>query len=155
MQRDPSAISYLIKTSVSNKATVVAEDEREAGVRALLNFGHTFAHAIETLTHYQQFLHGEAVAIGMLTAARLSEQRGLCAAGMSDRLGALLQAFGLPRVIPDNINSDDMLRLMKLDKKVIAGECRLILLTGDGAGIIDSDSSHLQIAAAINASRAA
>lgn len=155
MQRDPSVISDMIKTSVTNKATVVAEDEREAGVRALLNFGHTFAHALETLTHYQQYLHGEAVAIGMMTATRLSEQRGICASGMSDRLATLLQAFGLPLVIPDNIGSDDMLRLMKLDKKVIAGAFRLILITGSGTGIIDSDSSQLQIAAAINASRTA
>lgn len=155
MQRDPAVISYLIKTSVANKATVVADDEREAGARALLNFGHTFAHALETLTHYQQYLHGEAVAIGMMTAARLSEQRGLCAGGISNRLGALLQAFGLPLAIPDNIGSNDMLALMKLDKKVIAGALRLILLAGAGAGVIDSRSSHLEIAAAIDASRSA
>lgn len=155
MQRDPTVISDMIKTSVANKAAVVAEDEREAGVRALLNFGHTFAHALETLTHYQQYLHGEAVAIGMLTATRLSEQRGLCTSGLSDRLANLLIALGLPLAIPDNISSDDMLRLMKLDKKVIAGEFRLILLTEAGTGVIDSESSHLQIAAAIDASRTA
>jgi 3-dehydroquinate synthase len=154
MNRDPSAISYMIKTSVANKATVVAEDERESGVRALLNFGHTFAHALETLTQYQQYLHGEAVAIGMMVATRLSEQRGLCQTGMSARLGDLLQAFGLPLVIPDNAGSEDMLALMKLDKKVIAGAFRLILLDSAGSGFIDSHSSQAEITAAINSSRA-
>ncbi len=143
----------MIQRSILNKADVVAGDEREAGDRALLNFGHSFAHALETLTGYKRYLHGEAVAIGMLVAARLSEQRGLCAPGLSDRLGKLLQSFGLPIDMPDYSHPDEILALMKLDKKVIAGLYRLILLKAAGQGCIDSDSNNEQIAAAIVASQ--
>lgn len=153
MNRDAEALSMMIKISVKNKALVVAEDEREAGVRALLNFGHSFAHALETLTRYQRYLHGEAVAIGMLVASRLSEQRGLCETGITNRLAVLLAAFELPLFLPEEIDSDEMLALMKLDKKVIAGRYRLILLKAAGTGVIDADSSDTEIALAINASR--
>ena len=153
MAREPEALSSMIKRSIANKAQVVAEDEREAGVRALLNFGHSFAHALETLTHYQQYLHGEAVAIGMMVASRLSELRGLCEAGFSLRLGKLLQSFELPLDVPGNLETDDILETMKLDKKVIAGSTRLILVESAGRGIIDSRSDKLQIAAAIEASQ--
>ena len=91
MARESGAITSMIKRSIANKADVVAEDERESGVRALLNFGHSFAHALETLTGYTLYLHGEAVAIGMMVACRLSEIRGLCTTGFTDRLGMLLQ----------------------------------------------------------------
>jgi 3-dehydroquinate synthase len=153
MSRDPEAITSMIKRSIANKADVVAEDEREAGVRALLNFGHSFAHALETLTGYQQFLHGEAVSIGMMVATRLSEIRGLCDTGFSERLGALLQSFNLPLDLPAELNSDDILETMKLDKKVIAGSARLILVKSAGKGFIDSSSEKSQIVAAINASQ--
>ena len=151
--REPDVLINMIGRSIQNKADVVTEDEREAGVRALLNFGHSFAHALETLTVYKKYLHGEAVAIGMMVATRLSEQRDLCAPGFSDRLGQLLQSFGLPVDMPDNSHPDDILELMKLDKKVIAGSYRLILLKAAGQGVIDSDSSNEQIAAAIVASQ--
>lgn len=152
--REPAALIEMIKRSIENKARVVAADEREAGVRALLNFGHSFAHALETQTGYNTYLHGEAVAIGMMVAARLSEQRSLCEAGFSERLGKLLHSYGLPLNMPDNSHPDDILELMKLDKKVIAGAHRLILLRAAGHGIIDSDSNNEQIAAAIVASQA-
>jgi 3-dehydroquinate synthase len=154
MAREPEILINMITRSITNKAEVVAEDEREAGVRALLNFGHSFAHAIETLTGYQKFLHGEAVAIGMMVAARLSELRELCEAGFSDRLGELLLSFDLPLDVPENLKTADILETMKLDKKVIAGLTRLILVKSAGEGIIDSCSEKLQIATAINASRA-
>jgi 3-dehydroquinate synthase len=153
MAREPAALTDMIKRSVANKADVVAEDEREAGVRALLNFGHSFAHALETLTDYRLYLHGEAVAIGMMVASRLSELRGICAAGFSERLGKLLQSFDLPLDLPANLNSDEILDTMKLDKKVIAGSTRLILVKSAGQGIIDSRSNKQQIAAAIMASQ--
>jgi len=151
--RDPETLISMIGHSVQNKADVVIEDEREAGVRALLNFGHSFAHALETFTEYTRYLHGEAVAIGMMVATRLSEQRGLCTPGFSERLGILLQSFGLPVDMPDNAPPGDILELMKLDKKVIAGSYRLILPEAAGHGIIDSNSSNEQIAAAIVASQ--
>ena len=143
----------MIKRSIANKADIVAEDEREAGVRALLNFGHSFAHALETLTDYRLYLHGEAVAIGMMVAGRLSELRGLCTAGFTGRLGNLLQSFDLPLDLPGNLEVHDMLETMKLDKKVIAGSTRLILVESAGRGIIDSSSDKLQITAAIKASQ--
>jgi 3-dehydroquinate synthase len=153
MSRQPAALASMIRRSVANKARVVAEDEREAGVRALLNFGHSFAHALETLTGYRLYLHGEAVAIGMMVASRLSEIRGFCETGFSDRLGTLLQTFDLPLDLPQNLEPDDFLATMKLDKKVIAGSARLILIKSAGQGFIDSSSDKLQITAAIKASQ--
>jgi len=153
MARDSETITSMIKRSIANKATVVAEDEREAGVRALLNFGHSFAHALETLTDYQRYLHGEAVAIGMMVASRLSEIRGFCEDGFSDRLGKLLHSFKLPLDLPVEIATDDILETMKLDKKVIAGAARLILVKTAGEGFIDSTSEKPQILAAIGASQ--
>jgi len=153
MAREPEVISSMIKRSIANKADVVAEDERETGVRALLNFGHTFAHALETMTDYHRYLHGEAVSIGMMVAARLSETRRFCCAGFSDRLGALLQSFQLPLGVPADLDPADMLETMKLDKKVIAGSARLILIKAAGQGFIDSTSEESQIIAAIKASQ--
>ncbi len=154
MAREPEAITGMIQRSIANKAAVVAEDERESGVRALLNFGHSFAHALETLTDYTQYLHGEAVAIGMMVAGRLSEIRGLCEVGFSDRLGKLLQSFDLPLELPAKPDPADIIETMKLDKKVIAGSARLILVESAGRGVIDSSSEKPQIIAAIKASQA-
>jgi len=151
MAKEPGALTEMIRRSVANKAAIVAEDELESGIRALLNFGHTFAHAIETLTGYRLYLHGEAVAIGMMVAGRLSEQRGLCGTGFSERLGQLLTSFGLPLDVPAALDAADMLDAMTLDKKVIAGSIRLILVESPGQGIIDSGSDHRQITAAIKA----
>ena len=153
MAREPGAITSMIKRSIANKADVVAEDERESGVRALLNFGHSFAHALETLTNYTLYLHGEAVAIGMMVAGRLSEIRGLCTAGFTDRLGMLLQSFDLPLDLPANLDPADILETMKLDKKVIAGSAQLILVESAGQAIIDSSSEKQQIVTAIKTSK--
>jgi 3-dehydroquinate synthase len=153
MSREDDALTKMIRLSVANKASVVIEDERESGVRALLNFGHSFAHALETLTDYRLLLHGEAVAIGMMVATRLSELRGLCATGFSTRLGKLLLSFELPLDLPENLDPDQMLECMKLDKKVIGGLARLILVKSPGQGLIDSNSDKLQITAAIKASQ--
>lgn len=153
MERDPIALTSMIRRSIVNKADIVAEDERESGIRALLNFGHTFAHAVETLTHYREYLHGEAVAIGMMVASELSETRGLCEAGFRNRLGKLLRSFDLPLSIPGTMDVNAILETMKLDKKVIAGSVRLILVKSAGHGIIDSSSDKLQITAAINANK--
>ena len=153
MARESGAITSMIKRSIANKADVVAEDERESGVRALLNFGHSFAHALETLTDYTLYLHGEAVAIGMMVAGRLSEIRGLCTTGFTDRLGMLLQSFDLPLDLPAKLDPDDILETMKLDKKVIAGSARLILVESAGQGIIDSSSEKQQVVTAIKTSQ--
>ena len=153
MAREPEVLINMISRSIANKARIVAEDERESGVRALLNFGHSFAHALETLTQYHQYLHGEAVAIGMMIAGRLSELREFCQPGFSDRLGAILSSFRLPLNLPKNVISNDILETMRRDKKVTADATRLILVKSAGLGFIDSSSDKLQIAAAIQASQ--
>lgn len=149
---EPQAIDHLIERSVQNKADIVAEDEKEGGVRALLNYGHTFGHAMESETAYRGFLHGEAVAIGMVTAARLSEQRGLCPAGSAQRLASLLKRFELPVTIPGELDTERLAAAMQLDKKAIASGLRLVLLREIGRAVIDTDSSADQIINAMNES---
>jgi 3-dehydroquinate synthase len=151
--RDRKAMSSLIEQSVRNKAEVVAADELESGSRALLNFGHTFGHALETVTAYTRFLHGEAVAIGMVIAARLSESRGLCPPGVSGRLSTLLDDFGLPTTLPRDLDTEQVIEAMTLDKKALGGLTRLVLLTGMGDAVIDSESTTEQIRKAIEDSR--
>jgi len=151
--RQPAALSFLIQRSVENKAKVVAADEQEAGIRAILNFGHSFGHALESLTAYSRYLHGEAVAIGMVIAANLSEQRGLCPSGTADRLSGLLETLGLPTKLPPDIPNDSIQDALELDKKALAGGLRLILLEAPGAAVIDSASSRAQIDAALDSCR--
>ncbi|MDZ4812421.1 MAG: 3-dehydroquinate synthase [Pseudomonadota bacterium] len=144
LAREANALQFSIETSVRHKARVVQADEHERGERALLNFGHTFGHALEAATGYQRFLHGEAVAIGMLTAARLSTALGMAASQDADRLQSLLQRIGLPTRIPDDLGAAELLALMQLDKKVESGKLRLILWRGIGraqivAGVSDAD----------------
>jgi 3-dehydroquinate synthase len=151
--REPEKLATMIERSVSNKAKVVTRDEREQGIRALLNFGHSFAHALETLTGYEQFLHGEAVAIGMMVASRLSEQRGLCKSGFSERLGVLLDRFKLPLDVPENLHANDFIDVMKLDKKTLSGSIRLVLVREPGIGFVDSTTDRQQIQTAIRSSQ--
>jgi 3-dehydroquinate synthase len=153
LQRNPSLLGSMIERSVRNKAEVVAEDELETGSRALLNFGHSFGHALETLTGYSRLLHGEAVAIGMVVATRLSEQRGLCSAGTADRVKNLLEKFALPSTLPGGITSDRILDAMKLDKKNLAGQTRLVLLEALGKARIDTESSPEEMLEALGDSR--
>jgi 3-dehydroquinate synthase len=132
LARDAQALAHAISTCCRFKAGVVERDERETGERALLNFGHTFGHAIETQAGYGTLLHGEAVAIGMLCAARLSERLGLANEGDTQRLRSLLQAFGLPVEVPNGLQSDALLARMRLDKKNRGNTLRLILWRGIG-----------------------
>jgi len=145
LSRDPAALAAVIEKSVRNKAAVVAEDELEAGTRAILNFGHTFAHALETVSKYSRFVHGEAVAIGMVLAARLSESRGLCAGGTAERISGLLARFSLSAALPTEYPAETLLDAMALDKKVLAGKRRLVLLEGLGRAVIDSGSSRAEL----------
>jgi len=130
--REPPALSHAICRSVEIKAEVVARDERESGPRALLNFGHTFGHAIETGVGYGEWLHGEAVAAGMVMAADLSCRLGTLSAVDRDRLRALVNRAGLPVTPPPSLGADRIRELMGVDKKVKAGRMRLILLEGVG-----------------------
>jgi 3-dehydroquinate synthase len=139
LARDPAALAQAIATSCRHKAAIVARDETEQGERALLNFGHTFAHALETASGYGVLLHGEAVAIGMVLAARLSAQLGRAPAADAERLAALLARFGLPTAIPADLDADALIELMLLDKKNLSGRLRLILWRGIGRAEIVAD----------------
>ncbi len=132
LTRESDALEAAIAASCRHKAGVVARDERELGERALLNFGHTFGHAIEVEAGYGEILHGEAVAIGMRLAASLSSRLGLAAAADADRLQALLTRFKLPTGIPPGLDAQRLLERMRLDKKTVSGQLRLILWRGIG-----------------------
>jgi 3-dehydroquinate synthase len=133
--RDPSALSHAIVTSCAIKAAVVAADEREDGVRAILNFGHTFGHAIESLTGYE-FHHGEAVAIGMVMASDLSMRQGWLSAAAAERIGRLIEAFGLPVAAPGNLTATRLREAMAIDKKVQDGRLRLVLARSIGDVVV-------------------
>ncbi len=128
--RDPRVLRHIIARSCRLKADVVEKDEFEtAGLRAALNYGHTFGHAFEALAGYGELLHGEAVAIGMIYASRLAERRGLIDAALTRRQIDLLQKLKLPTALPDSIqlSADDIIGRMRLDKKSVSGSLRFIL----------------------------
>ena len=124
---EPEALIHVISTSCRIKAEVVQKDEKEEGLRAILNFGHTIGHALEALTEYQVYRHGEAVAIGMVAAASLAVHTGLLAAGEATRLKKLLEQAGLPTVLPSSISGEDLILAIQRDKKVQAGEIAFVL----------------------------
>ena len=132
MARDKTALAYAIERSCLNKAEVVGEDEFESGVRATLNLGHTFGHAIETGSGYGHYLHGEAVAIGTCFAADLSRRLGWLNDADVLRIQTLFRAANLPIQPPTEMSTDDYLDLMAVDKKNIDGKIRLILLEAIG-----------------------
>ena len=125
--RDAAVLADVIRQSCAIKAAVVAEDEREQGRRAILNYGHTFAHALETLTGYDQLLHGEAVAIGMVLAADCARRHGLLDGPSVQRIRSLVGALGLPTQMPAAIDPAAALTAMGMDKKVVDGRLRLVL----------------------------
>jgi 3-dehydroquinate synthase len=137
VERDEGALTYAISRSCEIKAAIVGEDEREQGRRAILNFGHTFGHAIEAATDFERYLHGEAVALGMVMAMDFSRELGLIDAGAAQRVDALLRRAGLPTEAP-RIGADRALNLMRMDKKVLSGKIRLVLLDRLGSGIVVS-----------------
>ncbi len=137
IQREPSALAYAINRSCEDKARVVAADERESGSRALLNLGHTFGHAIETGMGYGNWLHGEAIAVGMVLAAELSQMKGWISEEVTHRIRAILQKGALPVQAPDTMSSQQFIELMAVDKKVIGGQLRLILMHALGLSTIE------------------
>jgi 3-dehydroquinate synthase len=135
MARDVDALAHAVKRSCEIKAWVVAQDEREGGLRAILNFGHTFGHAIEAGMGYGAWLHGEAVACGMVMAIRLSQRLGLVDETLVARLHELTLRAGLPvqgPVLDAVDNAGRYLELMRLDKKSDAGEIKFVLIDGPG-----------------------
>ncbi len=137
-RRDTDALVHAIQRSCTDKARVVAADEREAGQRALLNLGHTFGHAIETGMGYGNWLHGEAVGAGMCLAAALSERMGLLDRASLERTIALIARAGLPTAAPAEIDATRFRSLMAVDKKVQDGNLRLVLLRGIGDAFLTS-----------------
>ncbi|MDE0213007.1 MAG: 3-dehydroquinate synthase, partial [Deltaproteobacteria bacterium] len=129
---DANAVEHAVATSCRIKAGVVEQDERETDRRAILNFGHTIGHALEAFTGYERFLHGEAVAVGMIQAAALSAGQGLCSAAELRRIEALVRRADLPWRIPDDIALEDLIAGMALDKKSHAGKIKFVLCEGIG-----------------------
>jgi 3-dehydroquinate synthase len=124
---DRDSIMHIIKHSCEIKAEVVSRDERESGLRSILNFGHTVGHAIETATGYRRYLHGEAIAIGMCLEAKLSGNLKFTGNDKVRRIKSLIESYDLPSEIPADIDMKRILSSMELDKKAIAGELRFIL----------------------------
>ncbi|EXJ17102.1 3-dehydroquinate synthase [Imhoffiella purpurea] len=139
LSRDPNALSHAIKRSCEIKALIVAEDELEAGQRALLNLGHTFGHAIEAGAGYGAWLHGEAVAVGTCMAANLSQRLGWLEDKDVERLRRLISCAGLPTEPPADLSPDQMLELMAVDKKVLDGKMRFVLLKELGEAIVTDE----------------
>ncbi|WP_137917807.1 3-dehydroquinate synthase [Hydrogenophaga sp. 2FB] len=154
LARDPGALAFAVRRSCEIKAWVVGQDERESGVRAILNFGHTFGHAIEAGMGYGAWLHGEAVGCGMVMAARLSAALGLVDQAFVERLAQLVLRAGLPLVAPvldEQNNVDRYLALMRVDKKAEAGEIKFVVIDPIGHASVRSAPDAI-VAAVINAS---
>jgi len=144
LNRDAAALEHAVERSCRNKAAVVAADERERGERALLNLGHTFGHAIETATGYRDWLHGEAVAAGMVMAARVSLELGNLTHTQWQRVRDVVAAAGLP-TRPPHIEVDDFLGYMAVDKKAAQGRVRLVLLRDIGDAYLSADYSPVAL----------
>ncbi|WP_425396441.1 3-dehydroquinate synthase [Aeoliella sp.] len=148
--RDSEALQYVVERCCRLKADVVEEDEREeSGRRAILNYGHTFAHAFEAATEYGQLLHGEAVAMGMVCASRLAERIGMIDAKSTERQVKLLEALSLPTQ-PLEFDSEEIYRLMWHDKKVAEGKLRFVLPNRLGEVILTSDVKSGDVIAVLN-----
>ena len=150
--RQPDVLRQIIAQSCQLKADVVGKDEFEmSGLRASLNYGHTFGHAYEALAGYGQLLHGEAVAIGMVHASRLAERRGLIDATITARQISLLKALHLPTALPNSVkvSATDVLERMRLDKKTVSGSLRFILPTKLGTVRVFSDVNESDVLAVL------
>jgi len=147
MDRDPKAVERIIRDSVRVKAAVVSADEKESGLRRILNFGHTVGHALEAATSYSHFLHGEAVAWGMIAAAAIARDAGFCRARTAEQVRNLVLAYGpLP---PVNCAVDDVLSRLQSDKKTVAGAVHFVLPQKIGKVRISSDVPHSAVRAAV------
>lgn len=139
LARDSAALAHAVKRSCEIKAWVVGQDEREQGLRAILNFGHTFGHAIESGLGYGEWLHGEGVGCGMVMAANLSQRLGLVDQAFVERLVGLVARAGLPvkgPILSQQDNAGCYLDLMRIDKKSEAGEIRFVLIAGPGQAVV-------------------
>jgi len=145
LSREPESLAYIIERSCQNKADIVAADEKESGQRALLNLGHTFGHAIETAAGYGKWLHGEAIAVGMVMAVDLSHRLGSVTPNDLERTIALIKKANLPTRPPSNMTPQQFIELMQRDKKALDGKIRLILLESLGEAIISDNYDRLSL----------
>ena len=150
LARDDAAVMHAVRRSCEIKAEVVGRDEREHGLRAILNLGHTFGHAIETASGYGNWLHGEAVAAGMVMAADMSARLGWLQPAERDRVVQVLTRLGLP-VAPPRIGAQRGRELMGMDKKVLGGRIRLVLLQGLGRAAVVDDYAEQALDATLQA----
>ena len=145
VSNDPAAVAHVVQRSCAIKAEIVAQDEKEQSVRALLNFGHTFGHAIEKLTGYGNWTHGDAVAVGMVLAARLSEKMSLITPEDVQNIEEILTAANLPISLP-NVEPAELLAAMQSDKKVKDRNIQLVLLKNIGEAFLTADYSQEDLA---------
>ncbi|MEM8659375.1 MAG: 3-dehydroquinate synthase [Pseudomonadota bacterium] len=150
--REQSVLAEAIERSCGNKASVVSADERESGMRAILNLGHTFGHAIETELGYSQWLHGEAVAAGMVLALELASRRGWIEGEEVSALRSLLEQAELPVTPPADMTAERFLELMARDKKVIDGQLRLVLPQEIGRACVVDDVTDSELTQLLNGS---
>ena len=148
---DTAALGEAIYRSCECKAEVVSLDEREGGLRAILNLGHTFGHAIETFAGYGNWLHGEAVGTGMMMATDLSAREGYVSEADKDRADALIRSAGLPDKAPAGMSEEDFMRLMAVDKKNVDGQIRLVLMRALGDAWVTADYKPENLRATLNA----
>ena len=139
LAQDPAAIEHLVAASCRNKADIVARDETEQDIRAWLNLGHTFGHAIEAYQHYQGLLHGEAVAIGMVMALDFSASLGWLSPADASYGKTVIEKFQLPVCPPIDMQADDFISFMQRDKKVLNQQLRLVLLQALGQAVVTAD----------------
>ena len=145
LKKSPDALAFMIERSCINKAAIVEQDEKEGGIRALLNLGHTFGHAIESGFGYGKWLHGQAVAMGMVMAAHMSWQLGWIDQSVVQRIKTLLNSANLPTEPFSGLDPQQMFDLMHLDKKVENCALKLVLLRGIGEAVVTTDYSKNQL----------
>lgn len=150
---DPDVTARAVGVSCRIKARVVESDERETGLRAILNFGHTVGHAVEAVTGYTRYIHGHAVAIGMATAAELSAIKGTLSEKDRDRVAGLIRSSGLPVTLPKDIGLSAIIGAMEMDKKAKSGSIRFVLLHGIGDCQMHADVTREEIAEALMRNR--
>jgi 3-dehydroquinate synthase len=138
LRLDKEALTHIISRSCEIKSEIVSKDERESGLRAILNYGHTIGHAVETLTGYKKYLHGEAVAIGMHMEARLSQKLGLIENNTVAKIKVLIDSYELPSKMPAEIQINDLVEKMWIDKKTVGGKMHFVLPEEVGAVRIHS-----------------
>ena len=149
LRREANALTSVIARSCAIKADVVGQDETEQGLRAILNFGHTVGHALESVTRYRRYKHGEAVAIGIVSACLIGEQVGITPASVTQEVTRILEQAGLPVAFPDDVSSHAILEAAQRDKKTLAGRLRFVLASKIGAVEIVGDVPASAVRAAL------